>query len=290
MILALMDELVRLVHAAIPNSFSHSDSFIKAKLLEIPIRGVLVLGLVWYLRRQSPGNRPVDAGRLYLLQIIMAVLTAYYTLDLTHYLSGLYAFYAPEGGLCFDRFLVGAYIQEGQVWGISAVVVLSALASIRYPGLGALWIIQFFGLAALEGTVYSYGYSENTFTSFRIVQWFLFLHVGFKNDRVVRYGQIALLLCYAIPGVEKVLSFSFGILNEDVLKNYAAFFHLSPGQFRPVYGAGLALQVLMLVPIRQERLRRWAPAGLIFFHLGTALMGVGGITSPWISAILILLL
>ncbi len=285
----MMEEVIHFVRQVLGDKVAGvPDAMLAAKLAQLPIRLALVGILACVLLRARP-DTAVNTKRLFVFQIMLPILGIFYTIDLFGYLNSLYDFEHPYSLPLFSRLLFGETVSATGLLCLEVVTLVAFLITILKPNSTGWKLVAFLGFALAESLVYGYGYTENTFTSFRLAQAFLVLYSVWPNRSTIYYGQAAILLCYGLPGMEKLLSFAFGLLNAEELKNYADWFHLNPELFRLAYGAGLVLQVSMLAGLRYGNFRKLAPLMLISFHLGTALMGVGGLASPWIPALLFLL-
>ena len=131
-----------------------------------------------------------------------------------------------------------------------------------------------------ESLVYSFGYVENTFSSFKVLLGLVCLTNALTLSRTTPLNL--LFLCYYAAGCEKLIT----IVNAQSIGNALSLFgDVSATQILIV----VIFQIMGLFLTLTAPLTRlvWVGGALAFHTLVLAKFGIGGIASPWVVSLLL---
>jgi hypothetical protein len=176
---------------------------------------------------------------------------------------------------------------------IFLIYILGLLATAKQgwntTGLTVSWAM-FLLLQVLQ---MGFGKIEHTYISFTLSGIWLIVFQRKKEAHFLMLAQLTVALCYFFAGAEKLLITSGHWWANGALSDYST--QLSGNDF-PAWTERLMLIWVMLFQLSAPffvlggygRIFAWQA---ICFHLGTyLLMGVGGLVSPWLAALLIFII
>lgn len=176
----------------------------------------------------------------------------------------------------------------------TAGLVLTRSDQSKTKSIGA--IMMLFNLLFLHSTFCSFGKIDHGYATYFIIAMILPVYFWTNDHRFIRFIQIAITLCYAMSGLEKITLSGIDFINPDHFKNILFMHPTSIGNWIKQYDVlcfiipTTTLLIQLSAPFiffKPKLIPLWVISAILFHWGAYLIMNIGGFHSPWVAALAI---